>query len=675
MKAIAEPVSQRRGSTRSARTRGAVLAPPTYGVGLADDRGAARREESERPLALPAPGSVPAAVQADGDIGGLSRHAAESLAEASTHGPAERLPWFGRIQASFGRHDISGIRAHTDGTARSVLGGAGIKGLTRGTDVALADTGLHTAAHEAAHVVQQQAGVHLAGGVGAAGDRYERHADAVADAVVRGESAEPLLDAVDGGTSLSAGPGSPVQFKIGFEYEMSGVGSAQATPHTREETDKFYKEILRANKGKSAIRKRGTPFTDQMQVQRRDYGHGGHLIDNAQGTVDETARDEGVLDTQYRFHALSKKDKIVIGDGFTLEADEGNAFQGVVGALSNTEFVTDAFEEAPSGRRRLVKALKTLAGIGEQLVAARGRRDYLHARELHRQGVNGVVVFPGFVDGAMQVTGGVDLARVSQLMRHMGRSEDESNAVTQKMGTGRTVLGKAIGGNIASRTGNAPVRAKTAIRNYRGTHAVGMKFGSKELEGLVALMANYIMMAESNFIGYAKTIAPLMARTDFAAMFELVPEKEYFEDEPDRLTEIVRDAAGDLDMTVDMFPHGIYTNPLATGEKDALKGLTRQRWVEGVVEGTDYLTARHFNDNPDLEDVEGTKDDLESMGALGDKVEQVGPDRRDAPIFEIRSLGQMSLGTFLQRALDIFDFLVNLNHVENAPYVKRDKGD
>jgi hypothetical protein len=35
----------------------------------------------------------------------------------------------------------------------------------------------------------------------------------------------------------------------------------------------------------------------------------------------------------------------------------------------------------------------------------------------------------------------------------------------------------------------------------------------------------------------------------------------------------------------------------------------------------------------------------------------------------------MSLGTFLQRALDIFDFLVNLNHVENAPYVKRDKGD
>jgi hypothetical protein len=36
--------------------------------------------------------------------------------------------------------------------------------------------------------------VQLPGGVGKLGDRYEQHADAVADAVVRGESAESLLD-------------------------------------------------------------------------------------------------------------------------------------------------------------------------------------------------------------------------------------------------------------------------------------------------------------------------------------------------------------------------------------------------------------------------------------------------------------------------------------------------
>src|SRR5262249_14172656 len=45
-----------------------------------------------------------------------------------------------------------------------------------------------------AHVVQQRGGVQLKGGVGAAGDAYERHADAVADQVVRGQSAAMLLD-------------------------------------------------------------------------------------------------------------------------------------------------------------------------------------------------------------------------------------------------------------------------------------------------------------------------------------------------------------------------------------------------------------------------------------------------------------------------------------------------
>ncbi|MEO8841913.1 MAG: hypothetical protein ABI704_10110 [Kofleriaceae bacterium] len=68
---------------------------------------------------------------------------------------------------------------------------------------------LHTAAHEAAHVVQQQAGVQLKGGIdGGKGDPYEQHADAVADSVVRGESAEGLLDTMGSGKLGSAAPAS-----------------------------------------------------------------------------------------------------------------------------------------------------------------------------------------------------------------------------------------------------------------------------------------------------------------------------------------------------------------------------------------------------------------------------------------------------------------------------------
>jgi hypothetical protein len=65
------------------------------------------------------------------------------------------------------------------------------------------DPDVKLAAHEAAHVVQQRAGVHLKDGVGRPGDGYEEQADAVADAVERGESAEPLLDRSPAGT---AGP-------------------------------------------------------------------------------------------------------------------------------------------------------------------------------------------------------------------------------------------------------------------------------------------------------------------------------------------------------------------------------------------------------------------------------------------------------------------------------------
>jgi hypothetical protein len=83
----------------------------------------------------------------------------------------------------------------------------GAQAYTTGDHVVLGDAAdLHTVAHEAAHVVQQRGGVQLAGGVGQAGDPYEQHADAVADRVVRGESAEDLLSAHPGGASTGSSP-------------------------------------------------------------------------------------------------------------------------------------------------------------------------------------------------------------------------------------------------------------------------------------------------------------------------------------------------------------------------------------------------------------------------------------------------------------------------------------
>jgi hypothetical protein len=132
--------------------------------------------------------------------------AMESPVEIANRGvatAADPLPHAAAIQASFGRHDVSHVRAATGGAAAESSQGLGASAYAIGARVGFAASpDLHTAAHEAAHVVQQRAGVQLHGGIdGGAGDPYERHADAVADRVVRGKSAEALLDPFAGGRS------------------------------------------------------------------------------------------------------------------------------------------------------------------------------------------------------------------------------------------------------------------------------------------------------------------------------------------------------------------------------------------------------------------------------------------------------------------------------------------
>ena len=115
--------------------------------------------------------------------------------QLATSGPGTSLPYFDRIQESFGRHSVAGVQAHTDAKATAASGAIGANAFTTGGHIAFAASpNLRIAAHEAAHVVQQRAGLNLDGGVGRIGDPHEQHADAVADRVTRGESSEGLLD-------------------------------------------------------------------------------------------------------------------------------------------------------------------------------------------------------------------------------------------------------------------------------------------------------------------------------------------------------------------------------------------------------------------------------------------------------------------------------------------------
>ena len=121
------------------------------------------------------------------------------IARARTTGSSVPLPFAAEIQASFGRHRVLEVRAHLDARAAAAAATLGAKAFTSGDRVAFAGKPtLFTAAHEAAHVIQQRAGVRAEG-------HHEESANAVAARVVHGQSSESLLDAYTPSASPSTG--------------------------------------------------------------------------------------------------------------------------------------------------------------------------------------------------------------------------------------------------------------------------------------------------------------------------------------------------------------------------------------------------------------------------------------------------------------------------------------
>lgn len=177
-------------------TSDSIAAPPATALATltADALAGSPSSSFAERLARAAAGAGP--VQADGGrIAAMDPFDVRNLAQEGVAGAGAALPHLDAIQKSFGHHDVGGVRAHVGGAAAKAATGIGARAYATGDDVAFeASPDIRQAAHEAAHVVQQRGGVRLDGGVGRRGDTYEQHADAVAALVVRGESAEALLD-------------------------------------------------------------------------------------------------------------------------------------------------------------------------------------------------------------------------------------------------------------------------------------------------------------------------------------------------------------------------------------------------------------------------------------------------------------------------------------------------
>jgi Domain of unknown function (DUF4157) len=166
--------------------------------GGAQSPGPGKRTLTEALPVGPAGGATSGLVSAESSV-------VQDTAAAGVAGAGGALPHAHQIQSSFGvAHDVSSIRAHVGGNAAAATERMGADAYATGNQVAFRQApSLHTAAHEAAHVMQQHDGVQLLGGVGKEGDSYEQNADAVADRVVAGQSAADLLPK---GRSASGAP-------------------------------------------------------------------------------------------------------------------------------------------------------------------------------------------------------------------------------------------------------------------------------------------------------------------------------------------------------------------------------------------------------------------------------------------------------------------------------------
>lgn len=552
-----------------------------------------------------------------------------AIQQASGHGGQPLPPTFrGPVEQEFGA-DFSDVRVHTDVRADQLNRAMQARAFTTGQSIFFrkgeyqpdARPGQTLIAHELAHVVQQ------------------------------GMT----------GTSI-------IQRKVGFEIEVPNWISAKKTVHESQSLTYW---------GWGSQRNTANLPGD---IHPRDHLVTGDLIPNPGGIP-------------YRFESLKKKDKIIKANGFTLEADESNQ-----GGLTNVEFVTDAFEDTRAGGVALSNTLYAITNLADEMRRASNQTAagcYLLASYFRGYGNASpeIVLFPSNnMTAVMQVTAGINLSQIATLMTQMGGVPiGEAPATTANLQMGRFMLGGALGSvHGPNPTGNGPIQAAQAIINYRAAHPAdtrlqflhfqrtqqpnnALQLGSNELQGLISLIYQYLVTADQALTGYAKTIAPLMARTQFDTLFDQLPvdEQTYLrENNANNFINLVMEAVhithAGINQVNDVFSQGLYHNFAAIPgiNVNALAGLTREDWLRGIANHVDYLTAANFNSNPalGLPLPQPKKDDLESLGSYGNATEAVGTNRTQAPLFEIRSMGQIAtLNEWYPRAMDTFIYLRDLN--------------
>lgn len=559
-------------------------------------------------------------------------------AVAGTRGPGQALPYLSTIQRSFGRHDISHIVAHTGHEAAAGARAMGATAFATGHHIAFAGPpDLRTAAHEAAHVVQQQGGIQLKGGVGEVGDPHEQHADAVAEVVAAGRSAEGLLDRY------------VPQRRSG---EMTR-GETATAPWTQ----------------KTAARATPVPQNPVGNVVQRNLGFEfqtfkeGGSRDGSTGFKEYKTPRRGTRSvwTKLNDHAVYAK-----GSDWHVESDGGDL-----------EVVTDHTKvtEDAKGRRKLGEILdsieSTLANvpttaqvIGKDASQVDSIATALPGLTLTGTGTardnNGVrLIRTREVYAHPQATLGLKLDKLLEMMELISKSQQHKVDPTEK-----ERLAKQVGwyhGDEAERLRKNVESSADKARAYVAS-LKDPKITDK-FTGFLALVSSYILggSAPAEQV-YGKNVTPFMSRSNLVSVFGSMSDNErkyfrYMVSTPKAMSELAKAMAWPI-VTTRSDPSSLFKEGTREGSAsvrpetkfpiaDWLTAITRE------VRPADRLvtTTGPDPDHPDR-GTERTFRGFGTMGLDGDKT-----------VVELRKLkGKVKLADWKTFALNMFDLLTLVNH-------------
>lgn len=318
---------------------------------------------------------------------------------------------------------------------------------------------------------------------------------------------------------------------------------------------------------------------------------------------------------------LSKKEAIYDGAGFKVEADEAG------GGEAEMEFIIHPpIDVNVPGKQELFSRMTYMTVLGAKIIRAANnsggnlfRLSTATNDSFHEKFV--VQPLPNELEARPQVTAGISLGKIPELNNQQGTKDLHPMFNHTKM----TVQGHK--GNVG------------ILSNYPPFDVTPM---SDELKGLFILMGSYISNGEQAVV-YPKQItdSSLLARTDFARLYKMIPENEqlFFKKNPALWIRYTLIAAG-VEQSESNEPviGKVWTDEKMTDRRPI--GPSREKWLTFIRFGHDLLSAAHHKEYKSAyqgtED-EGTGKELESLGELGGKTEKVGSEQKDGGIFEFRS--------------------------------------